>query len=701
MGTPAIATGRNTFSRPSFARTRNNVLLIVTGTERGLRWDGITSQAETLGIDQAPSVMTLADDTGGGNVSAEQTYYAGYRYLDDADIPGSLCEDLATITTSADALHRIDYAGIAANSDPRVVKIEIYRSTAGQQTSLYRVAVTGNRGEITATADSGGFSQFTTSATHYLELGTVLEVTGHADAAMNTQHRVTAVDAVAKTFVTDQAYSSGGTASWATVGFQDDETADTTLATYPRIDIFFEDDTIDARRYSPAPNWASAVVMFQDRAWYAVPVRYDQGTVTTNGTVDVVGSGTEWTSAMVGRQISITGETKPYTIASVGTPTTLTLNESAATSDASLSYSIYPDPIFNNSVVFSPVDEPESVTEWINPQLQRKIVNIVILQENTGDDDWITAIMPHGLFLFVFMERHTSRITFNRQPELDAHPSPLNSRGCLNQHCWDKLGDMAYVLDQYGPYRIGVTGSAVDPIGMPITDLWRDATINLNASATKWYTVAADPSLGVVRFFVKYLSDAGTRPTRAFVFHVESKSWWEEEYPFEIGGACLSLLAGTMRLLVGAENEAIYQTYSGSTDDGEVIAYSWKTGLLPLMQGAEVQRQVELVYTPTVGAATVNARLYMNHEATPRNFEVDEQLGNGVTVVGGSPNMVIDLQDTQNSLQTDPGYKQFTFGGRLDHDSYGAPRWVSLELTGEQATGFVQFHTIAVTGAGG
>jgi hypothetical protein len=701
MGTPAIATGRNTFSRPSFARTRNGVLLIVTGTERGLRWDGITSQAESLGIDQAPSVMTLADDTGGGNVSAEQTYYAGYRYLDDADIPGSLCEDLATITTSADALHRIDYAGIAANSDPRVVKIEIYRSTAGQQTSLYRVAVTGNRGEITATADSGGFAQFTTSATHYLELGTVLEVTGHPDAAMNTQHRVTAVDAVAKTFVTDQAYSSGGAASWATVGFQDDETADTTLATYPRIDIFFEDDTIDARRYSPAPNWASAVVMFQDRAWYAVPVRYDQGTVTTNGTVDVVGSGTEWTSAMVGRQISITGETKPYTIASVGTPTTLTLNESAATSDGSLSYSIYPDPIFNNSVVFSPVDEPESVTEWINPQLQRKIVNIVILQENTGDDDWITAIMPHGLFLFVFMERHTSRITFNRQPELDAHPSPLNSRGCLNQHCWDKLGDMAYVLDQYGPYRIGVTGSAVDPIGMPIADLWRDATINLNASATKWYTVAADPSLGVVRFFVKYLSDTGTRPTRAFVFHVESKSWWEEEYPFEIGGACLSLLAGTMRLLVGAENEAIYQTYSGSTDDGEPIAYNWKTGLLPLMQGAEVQRQVELVYTPTVGAATVNARLYMNHETTPRNFEVDENLGNGVTVEGGSPNMVIDLQDTQNSQQTDPGYKQFTFGGRLDHDSYGAPRWVSLELTGEQATGLVKFHTIAVTGAGG
>lgn len=706
MGTPAIATGRNTFSRPSFARTRNGILLIVTGTERGLRWDSLTAAAETLGIDQPPAGLALTDDTAGGTVSAEQTYYAGYRYLDDADIPGSLVETLATVTTSAATDHRIDYSGIAAGSDARVVKIEIYRSTAGQQTTLYRVAVTGNQGSITTTADDGsGFCQFTTSATHYLAVGTVVEVAGHAQAALNTQHRVTAVNAVAKTFVTDQAYAGTGTASWSTVGYQDDGVSDTTLqsdkATYPWLNILFEDDTIDARQYSPPPDWASAVAMFQDRAWYGAPVRYNQGTLTTNGTTTITGSGTDWTSAMVGRQVAIIGETKPYTVSAFTSATSLELTEATVGSDSSLSYAIYPDPIFNNSVVFSPVDQPESVTTAINDQGQRKIVNIVTLQENTGDDDWITALMPHGLFLFVFMSRHCNRLTFNRQPEIDAHPSPLNSRGCLNQHCWDKLGDMAYVMDQYGPYRIGVTGSAADPIGLPIADYWRDGTINLNDSATKWYHVAADTLNGVVKFFVKYLSDTSTRPTRAFVFHVDSKTWWEETYPWEIGGACLSLISGTMKLLVGAENESVYQSYSGTTDSGTDIDYTWKTGMLPLMEGGEVLRQIELVYTPTTSAASVNVRLYANHETTPRDFVVYEDLGNGVVADADSPNAVCNLKSDQNDYQYDPGYKQFTWGGRLDHDSYGAMRWVSVELTGTQSSDNIVFHTIAVTGAGG
>jgi hypothetical protein len=65
------------------------------------------------------------------------------------------------------------------------------------------------------------------------------------------------------------------------------------------------------------------------------------GTVTTNGTVNLVGSGTEFTSHTVGDMIKLTDETV-RTIATIVDDTHLTVTSAFTTSASEITYTVYP-----------------------------------------------------------------------------------------------------------------------------------------------------------------------------------------------------------------------------------------------------------------------------------------------------------------------------------------------------------------------
>lgn len=75
---------------------------------------------------------------------------------------------------------------------------------------------------------------------------------------------------------------------------------------------------------------------------FFVPPTYNTGTISvTQDSPTITGSGTTWTSAMVGRQIFISNKSPIYTILAVGGPTTLTIDADYPGLNASgLSYSI-------------------------------------------------------------------------------------------------------------------------------------------------------------------------------------------------------------------------------------------------------------------------------------------------------------------------------------------------------------------------
>lgn len=75
---------------------------------------------------------------------------------------------------------------------------------------------------------------------------------------------------------------------------------------------------------------------------FQIPASYTTGTVTvTQNTPDVVGSGTTWTSAMIGRQFLAQAVGPLYTVIAVPSATTLTLDRVyGGTTGASLTYEI-------------------------------------------------------------------------------------------------------------------------------------------------------------------------------------------------------------------------------------------------------------------------------------------------------------------------------------------------------------------------
>lgn len=208
-------------------------------------------------------------------------------------------------------------------------------------------------------------------------------------------------------------------------------------------------------------------------------------------------------------------------------------------------------PATRNKIHFSEDDEPESMPD----------TNEVTVQDNTGDEDEVTGLMPYGAFLYVLKERHIYSLKFVRQPKIDVGINCIAWRGCLNNRCWTILDGMAYVMDQTGIYQFA--GGQPEPIDAPIQNQFWDGTIDFTNA--KWFTVCADTARKLVYFFVSYTADSSTRPKRALVFDALKQAWLPDKYVWEIGGAAIVPIAGKARLLVGTDNR-ILATGQGTSD---------------------------------------------------------------------------------------------------------------------------------------
>lgn len=200
----------------------------------------------------------------------------------------------------------------------------------------------------------------------------------------------------------------------------------------------------------------------------------------------------------------------------------------------------------------SEADEPESMSA----------TNVIAVQENTGDDDEITGLMPAGAYLYVLKNRHIYRLEYVAQPRIDVGISQVTKRGCVNNRSWTKIDDVAYLMDQQGIYRF--SGSQAEQISEPIQDLFRDGTIDWSVS--KWFFAESDLTEQVVRFHVSYAADSSTRPRRWLEYNIRNETWQTGSYPGELGGACQCNISGRLRTLVGGENDYTYLMGSGYCD---------------------------------------------------------------------------------------------------------------------------------------
>jgi hypothetical protein len=206
-----------------------------------------------------------------------------------------------------------------------------------------------------------------------------------------------------------------------------------------------------------------------------------------------------------------------------------------------------------NTILYSEVDEPESVPD----------VNEIVLQQNSRDSDAVTALVPYGPTMLIMQSRACYAMTFAKQPVLDAQVTPVAYRGALNQRCWDILDGVAYVLDQYGVYSV-TSGGQVSALSQSIDDIFTQQVDKANG---KWYFLASDPITRIVRAFVALKGDgSGGFPTRAYCYHVDSKTWWQERYPQRLSSACAARLSNGDYRVVYAGKGGVYLLGEGASD---------------------------------------------------------------------------------------------------------------------------------------
>lgn len=215
-----------------------------------------------------------------------------------------------------------------------------------------------------------------------------------------------------------------------------------------------------------------------------------------------------------------------------------------------------------NSLYYSETDEPESVPD----------VNEIVIQENVRDTDAVTALVPFGAALMVMQRRHFYRVTFAKQPIIDAAVNLAGYRGCLNQRCWDLHDGMAYVLDQFGVYSMDPSGS-ISPISEGISNYFRHYVDYAHA---EWFSVRFDARSQVLRVFVTLKGDGDSvAPVRVLCYSPVLQAWWEERYPRPVTAASgITLANGQYRVLYASSKAKIYALDEGWVDaaDGAIAS---------------------------------------------------------------------------------------------------------------------------------
>lgn len=208
-------------------------------------------------------------------------YWCALRYVDDSGIPSSISE-LASIELSS-AAGSISWTWSNTGMDARVDKIELWRTTADQALVLYKVATVSN--STTSFTDMVGDNELIdpshpspctavaatdiiTCVGHGLSNGDTVKfaaLNGGAGLTAGTEYYV--INAASGTFKVST--TAGGSAVDITTDITDGVV---TTGLFEALPVVLPNGQPNARRFTPPPQNKSVIVMFQDRAWYAVDV---------------------------------------------------------------------------------------------------------------------------------------------------------------------------------------------------------------------------------------------------------------------------------------------------------------------------------------------------------------------------------------------------------------------------------------------
>lgn len=334
-----------------------------------------------------------------------------------------------------------------------------------------------------------------------------------------------------------------------------------------------------------------------------------------------------------------------------------------------------------NTIYFSEVDEPESVAADAQ----------IIIQTNGRDSDYITGLMPFDGVMYVGQSRNITRLTVDGSPYSGASATPVAQRGLLNDRCWDRFEDVAYIVDSAGLYAF--KGSGAEPLSDAVGTYWSTPLIDFTKS--RWFFVQVNHTERVVRFYFVSIDSGATYPNMALCYSLVTKAWWTETYDQELSAKVTAESFGQQAHYAGYA-QGVVRTSSGDTDLGEDIPYSLRTGFFPISN--DPKRAVRLTYTPV--ASSLGVSLYYNGSDSPRANAAAVTRGDGFTCSTGSTEATLDMSSDRSALGPATGFAQLMLSGRMEDRSAGSDRAIAVGLSGVMSADTPVIHSMEIEGAG-
>lgn len=408
--------------------------------------------------------------------------------------------------------------------------------------------------------------------------------------------------------------ASGNTSSY----YLDVETTDLTATTFtstktdatltaqtlvPIVDS--EGNDLAASRYTVPPDDMPFLLMANGRMLMAGEAIYSQGAIQiTQSSVTVQGIGTNWTSVMAGRYLTVETETRsPALISSVNTGTqTLTLSAVwPGRTYAFVGYGIRADVDRRRGVQWSEAGLPEAV-----PPLS--LLNVA----RAGGVGDLTGMFRVGSLVYLTEASRTHTFSFVNNPALsesggDGQVFLSGYRGSVNQRCVVIVEDVAYMLDQQGVYAFKSGGS--EPLSSPIQDLFDanggyDYKVNWECSA--FFHGVHDVAQEIIRFFV--CLDHRRYPHHCLCFDYRQQRWWLEEYPFPICSSCSGQIDSKPVVFLGSSGARVFVLGAGDLDGVKGMTTAGtvtSSGIQTLTDSAAVFDSTSLPgYSVTITAGT-------------------------------------------------------------------------------------------------
>lgn len=692
----ALQTGRNPIYPPTFALTTEGVLLIADGINAAKRWDGLTSAVENAGITAPTAAPAITPATGGSATNGN--YSCAYRYIDDDGQPSSFSPilDLTNVTAG----YRFPWASILVSSDSRVVSIQLWRTTPGDEDVFYLVATLANSGTPT-------YSD--TLSDTALQANTALRRT-NVDGSVNADRFTPPPSDKADVNIhqerswwsVDRVYSEGnvkvtsGSASVTGIG-----TAFTSamVGRYLYVDgatVAYEIQAVGSgTALTLTSNYAGSTNKFAMYGIRSAPnhrnlvmysslgepeaVYFDDSASPPVGNAILLQEDLDEQTAKASHAGSIyifkrrhvyrvscdncdpTSSGGVYLVANRGCVNTRTLVRAGE----SLYVMDYEGIYVLDGGGLRAQGENSNVSDPINDLWRSGI--------NWSRADWFHAV------------HDTARSTVKFFVCLDGSRYPRHALAY-------NYRTQTWVVEEYWQMLPAATQAVIaGPLqvlaGGEHNKIWRMNAQQLDAPKTGTYTgtvtsatwqsltdSSATFNSDLLGSHVCIISGRGKRQVRRIVSVTSTtlriKGSWDIEPD------------STSSYLVGG------------------IGWVWRGGIYRYARSStEAARTLKLHYQPTTNAASLDLRFYVNHDTDPVNCSMDSTRHDGVvTTTADDPDVVIDLKGTRASGASASGYAIYPFDDAMETDAE-VDRWISPEMRGFGSVDTLRIAGIILEGA--